>query len=149
MSKFDHAAKAETRCSSERADCSQIPDGRPQRFTEQKRSAARILKSKLRFLAVVAVAVNCGCASTSTVSQRDFLREAEVQDENSYPKYTYYCGSKNGYDYFAIDKTSSTTWSARLVRVAENEGTVSSRFVFSQDSLMWRPFAGFLWGPKR
>jgi hypothetical protein len=101
------------------------------------------MKIQLRFVVVIGMAVSCGCASTSTVSQHELLHEAEVQDLNSWPKFTYYCGSKNGYDYFAIDQTGSTTWSARLMRVVENEGTVSRRFAYTQDSSNWRPFAGF------
>src|SRR4030095_6148395 len=106
-----------------------------------RRSAIRMLESTLRPFVVGVVGVCCGCAPT--VSQQEFLRAAAIHDSNCYPKHTYYCGSKNGYDYFAVNQTGSTLSSSKEMRVAESQETVSMRFPYARDSASWRPFADF------
>lgn len=99
------------------------------------------MKGTFHLVWIVAAVVCCGCVST--VGQQTLFREVERRDLTTYPTYTFYCGSKYGYDYFAIWHLSSTPSSEKVFRVLESEHTVSSRFPYTQDGRSWRPFAGF------
>jgi hypothetical protein len=79
-----------------------------------------------------------GCVQTMAWSQ--FEREARAGDINTLPDKTYYCGSRDGYDYFYIEYygLSHLLSSGKLCRVSSAETGRTNTFPDSTDRTKWQ-----------
>jgi hypothetical protein len=77
-----------------------------------------------------------GCSSTTT--RAGFLKLHKEYDMTSTPISTRYCGTKEGYDYFANNRIGLSTEDVWVSRIAISEGMVHHRFPYSTDENKWR-----------
>ena len=84
---------------------------------------------------LLTIALLCGCTTTAT--RADLQSAAQARDGNTFPDATYYCGSKNGFDYFLIQHKLGGSES---YRVPETDMAVKSRFPFSKDPARWQVY---------
>lgn len=80
-----------------------------------------------------------GCASSPTVSRNQLENMAHAHDGFTFPSRAYYCGTKEGYDYFAIQGfgVDSRTDGVKIYRVRESENTIPTRFPLTLNRSEW------------
>jgi hypothetical protein len=79
-----------------------------------------------------------GCA-TKTVSYQDLQNAFAEHHGALYRDTTYYCGSKEGYDYFYIEYGEDAINQGQRYRVASSESAVTTRFPYSKERNDWQP----------
>jgi hypothetical protein len=89
-------------------------------------------------LLLMFVAFLCGCTSTHTLTRSQLESAAKAMDGFTFPDRTYYCGTKDGYDYFVMQR--SLGGSVRWSRVPETDKAVTERFPFSKDKMRWQVY---------
>jgi hypothetical protein len=89
-------------------------------------------------LLLLTVGLLCGCATTHTVTRAQLESGTKVMDGFTFPDRTYYCGAKDGFDYFAIQRGMGG--SERRCRVPETDMAVTTRFPFSEDRTRWQVY---------
>src|SRR5436309_2230533 len=101
------------------------------------------MKYPIRIIAFALVIASWGCSST--VTHETLMRRAKRMDLTSWPDTTYYCGTRNGYDYFYIWHSMPTTSDGRgrTYRVPENESPLTNRFTYTEQRFQWRLYHGF------
>src|SRR4051812_37093974 len=86
-------------------------------------------------IVVVAVIVGCVIRRTHTVSYAEFVRAAEPNLHNTLVSVSYYCGSKDGFDYFVVRQPTGTE---DRYRVPESDSKIAERFPYTKDRSKWR-----------
>ena len=100
------------------------------------------MRHSIAFIGLSLLLVGSGC--TSTLTRDGLARRVARYDLTSWPDFTYYCGSKSGYDYFFIKESGpGTVPRHRFYRVPESEGGVSNRFAYATDRRHWRVHHGW------
>jgi hypothetical protein len=80
---------------------------------------------------------------TRTVTLREFVDAAQPDLRNTLLSTTYYCGNKDGFDYFVV--IPPQPWvKDRKYRVLESDAIIHRRFGFTKERTRWvRLDAGF------
>jgi hypothetical protein len=103
------------------------------RVTEQWRSAA--LHTPMRFAPFLLCTFWLLTGCTRTVSYQQLQYEGTKRLGASFPDTTFYCGTKDGYDYFHIQPGIGSGGSDYRVAVAGSPHT--NRFEFTSDRSLW------------
>ncbi len=89
--------------------------------------------------AAIAFLIICSCTSSprpaKTVTYSEVLVAAKPNLQNTLITSAYYCGSKDGFDYFVVYPPLGRE---ERYRVAEGESRVVARFPFTIDQEHWR-----------
>jgi hypothetical protein len=82
-----------------------------------------------------------GCASpTITVQKEQIESLSQTQRSNSAPQVLYYCGTKDGFDYFKIEKVMMHLRSntGKQYRVKQGDYAIKDRFPFTKERNSWQ-----------
>jgi hypothetical protein len=76
-----------------------------------------------------------GC--THTVTWQKLQQESAKGQGNTLQDMTFYCGSKNGYDYFHIARTIQSSFFDEDYRVVSSQSSVKTRFKYTTNQQQW------------
>ena len=95
----------------------------------------RPLKAIAIFPLLAAGLVGCASHRARTVRWDELFSPTPVTVQNTLIEVTYYCGSKEGFDYFVVRPPLNAD---RRYRVAEEGSRITKRFPFTTDRTKWR-----------
>jgi len=92
-------------------------------------------------IVIVAIIAGCVIRRTHTVSYGEFIREARPNLAATIISVSYYCGSKDGFDYFVVIPPAGIE---ERYRVAKSESKITERFPYTKDRGKWRGLQNWL-----
>jgi hypothetical protein len=88
-------------------------------------------------LALLLFLLITGCGSPKAITYETLQQKAYAHHGDSFPDITYYCGTKEGYDYFYIEYGTSSINAGRLYRVETSNTPLTTRFPYTEDRDKW------------
>ena len=90
-----------------------------------------------------------GCFGASSVSYGELRKASLAHHGDTYPDTTYYCGTKEGCDYYYVKYGASGFNQGKKYRIATEESPQINRFEYTSDEDHWKQVTLYMSMPPR